>query len=533
MIVPGFIVNRIYMKGSLRRESGGVAFSFRTTLGAGTSTMTGPGQIAIRSGLGDLDLTAAPELYLDGRLVPPADLRMTIDGVDVPGYEEEKAREGAPPRLAFDQRTEFRVYLRGELADGRHDFKVAARSMQFRELIVHFRDVLGEVPSLPWWKRAIAWLRRGGAAATGADDEESPVTATSFYILKDTRPDPDFGRLLTAFARQEPDRVPLLELFADAEVKAAFLGRPVMGIRDEVEFHLAAGYDCVPIMLPFVGPRSMAVIDSHRTTYKEGLQERAWVAERDGAIRTMEDFEAFAFPEVTDALFGDFEEVGRFLPPEMKAIGTMNCVFEQVSEAMGLETFSLNLYDRPELVRAMVDRLGGMVAQCIERMMRFDCVGAIWITDDLCHKGGAIISPKMLRALIFPWYRKYVEMVHARGLPILLHSCGNTEPLFEDIIGLGFDALHPLEANSVDIYRAKKTIGDRICLVGNLDLSYMLTRATPDEIVEDVKKHVRELGPGGGYCLGSSNSIPNYVPLENFVAMNRACLTLGEYPVSL
>jgi uroporphyrinogen decarboxylase len=526
MIVPGFIVNRFYQKGSLRREPGGVAISFRPTLGAGTAALTGPRTVAIRSGLSDLDLTALPDLYLNGQLVPVADLRLTIDGQDPPGYVE----GDAGPVLAFSPETEFCVHIRRDLEDGRHDFKIVARSTQFQELIVHLRDVLGTPAPVSWWNRLLGWLR--GRPAGIDNQEESPVRESAFYILKDRRPDPDFGRVLTTFARKEPDRVPLLELYADAEVKAAFLGRPVTGMRDEVEFHLAAGYDCVPIMLPFVGPRSMTVIDSHRTTYKGGLQERAWVAERDGVITTMEDFDRFQWPEIADAYFGDFEEVRRHLPPEMKVVGTMNCIFEQVSEAMGLETFSLNLYDQPDLVRAMFDRLGGLGTRCIERMMQFDCVGAIWLTDDLCHKGGPIISPRMLREFVFPWYRKYVAMVHARGLPILFHSCGNTEPLFEDLVGLGFDALHPLEANSVDIYRAKKTIGDRICLVGNLDLSYMLTRATPDEVVEDVKKHVRELGPGGGYCLGSSNSIPNYVPLENFIAMNRACLEHGRYPIS-
>jgi uroporphyrinogen decarboxylase len=208
-------------------------------------------------------------------------------------------------------------------------------------------------------------------------------------------------------------------------------------------------------------------------------------------------------------------------------------VFETVTQAMGLQTFCVSLYDRPELVTALFERTGNLISQCIERMLQFDSVGAIWITDDLAYNGGTLISPHLLRRYVFPWYKKYTEMVHSRGLPVLLHTCGNPSAIFQEIIEAGFDALHPLEATSVDIYEAKRQIGDRICLCGNLDLGYVLTRGTTDEVVEDVKNHLRRLAPGGGYCLGSSNSIPNYVPMDRYLAMNRTCLERGKYPICL
>jgi uroporphyrinogen decarboxylase len=139
----------------------------------------------------------------------------------------------------------------------------------------------------------------------------------------------------------------------------------------------------------------------------------------------------------------------------------------------------------------------------------------------------------MFRKYVFPWYKKHTEMVHSRGLPVLLHTCGDPSALFEDIIEAGFDALHPLQSNAVDIYEVKRLLGDRLCLCGNIDLTYEPTLGSPDEVAGDVKEHVRRLAPGGGYCLGSSNSIPNYVPLDRYLAMNRACLEFGTYPIAL
>ena len=537
MIVPGFIVSRIYRKGSLRREPGGYySFSFRNTIAKGVATLVSAEGIVVKSSMGAIELTRFPELYVDGQLVKREDAMMVIGGQEIPHYDEEEAKQRVGESISFTKGDDFITRIRGEMPDGRHDFRTVFHSKQFGEITLNFSDFMGEAPRASLGERLFDFGRSllgRPEPAHKAPLAPSELKDTRFFILKDQRPDPDFGRLLDTLKRREPDRVPLIELVVDEEVKTAFLNRPLTNVKDEVEFWMATGYDYVPLFVINVTPRNIKVIDSHKTTYREGLQERAWINESEGTIRTQEDLDACEWPEVDDSLFVNFEEIEKELPAEMKVIGCISAVFETVTQAMGLETFCLNLHDRPELIQDLFEKAGNLIYRCIERMLEFEATGAIWITDDLAYKHGPIISPETLRNHVFPWYRKYVEMVHARGLPVLLHTCGNPEALFEDIIEAGFDALHPLEANSVDIYEAKGKIGHRICLCGNLDLSYMLTRADPAEIVEDVKKHLRALAPKGGYCLGSSNSIPNYVPLEKYLTMNRACLEMGRYPISI
>ena len=83
----------------------------------------------------------------------------------------------------------------------------------------------------------------------------------------------------------------------------------------------------------------------------------------------------------------------------------------------------------------------------------------------------------------------------------------------------------------MEIGELKRKIGHRVCLIGNIDLGYTLTRGTPQEVEEEVKQRIREIGPGGGYCVGSSNSIPYYVPVENYRAMVESTLKYGAYPI--
>ena len=81
----------------------------------------------------------------------------------------------------------------------------------------------------------------------------------------------------------------------------------------------------------------------------------------------------------------------------------------------------------------------------------------------------------------------------------------------------------------MDLVELKRTHGDRLSLIGNIDLIYTLTRGTPQEVAQEVRDRLRVLAPGGGYAVGSANSVTDYVPVENFRAMINATLEYGRY----
>lgn len=353
------------------------------------------------------------------------------------------------------------------------------------------------------------------------------------------KPDPSFERLETALLGREPDRVPLIELTVDPGVKAALLGRPISGLRDEVGFWLAAGYDYVPLFPAFEAMAGSAVAEPPpgACPKKERRPEHVWCIRTRAAspMRTPADLDTCEWLSIDDSHFRHFEEIRKHLTPGMKVIGCVPGLLDTVTGIMGLEAFCVALYEDPDLIEALFQTAAALVQSCIQRMLQYDTVGAVWIADDLAHTQGPLLSPATLRRYVFPQYRTFTDIVHAWRRPALLHTCGNPTALLEDIVGAGFDALHPLEAGCVDIYGAKERFGGRVCLCGNLDL----TRPTPtlsaseETVVEDVKEHLRRLAPGGGYCLGSSHGIAGYVPLDRYLAMNRACLALGRYPISL
>ena len=183
------------------------------------------------------------------------------------------------------------------------------------------------------------------------------------------------------------------------------------------------------------------------------------------------------------------------------------------------------------LVARVIDRVAGIQKRVVENLLQFDCVGAIRMPDDLAHTGGTIVNTRFLRQYIFPHHKQIGEMVHAKGLPYLYHSDGRLYDVIDDLIACGYHALHPCEPASMDIVQLKREYGGRLCLMGNINLDSTLCLGTPDDVIEEVKLRLRTVGPGGGYCCGSSNSIPEYVPFDNYLAMIQTIQKHGNYPI--
>jgi len=357
---------------------------------------------------------------------------------------------------------------------------------------------------------------------------------------------PNFDNLRRTLLRQgEPEYVPIVEFSVDADVKAAFLGKPVRTLRDEVEFWAAAGYDFVPLQTGIrsiirpglsAGERAVAAPRQREgrgaySVYSADERLITWAEEGRGVITTPEEFERFPWPDPDRMDLSAFEEVRQYLPPGMKVIAYMGWTFTAVWTLMGMETFCYALYEQPELIRRMYDRVWWIQSRVLLRVLEFDTVGAVTHPDDLAYSDALMVSPQHLRKYVFPWYRWSCTMVRERGLPSVFHSDGRLSSVLDDILACGFNALHPIEPKAMDIVELKRTVGDRVCLIGNIDLGYTLTRGTPAEVEAEVRERIRTVGPGGGYCVGSSNSITSYVPLANYNALREAAFRYGTYPL--
>jgi len=332
----------------------------------------------------------------------------------------------------------------------------------------------------------------------------------------------------------EPDRVPFVEFWIDIGVMQAVVGRPIPADEDElrkyrVEFMTKAGYDYVMgyHSFTFPGPQSIAAED----TAIRSAGQRDWRNEACGPIQTWEDIEAYQWPCVRNANFADIEKLKPLLPSGMKVISPLpNGLLENLINLMGYEPLCYNLIDEPALVAAVVDRIGQSLLNLYEVLCDFNHIGALLLNDDLGFKTQTMISPGDLRAYIFPWYKRLTKCAHEHGKPVILHACGNCNEVMEDLIDeVGIDAKHSFEDVIQPVADFKREYGSRIAVLGGIDVD-ILSRGTESQVRKYTQQVIQECVPGGGWALGSGNSIPNYVPVENYLAMLDEGRKLGVYP---
>ncbi len=350
--------------------------------------------------------------------------------------------------------------------------------------------------------------------------------------LLSVRVTPDWEGLVRCIRREgTPDRVYNIELFLDPEVQDAICERygltealntddPFFEQRRQVAIQSFLGYDYIRVGIEGIEVplKGACTADSAALQRKGGRQ---YMEEHAGPITSWDEFETYPWPDAAAASTRSLEWYEENLPENMCIIGSGGFAHfaEYLAWLMGYETLCLSLYDQRDLVKAISDRLIDIFKISLERMLQFDCVKIIWGSDDMGFRTGTLISPDDLREFVLPGHKLMAEMSHAAGRPYLLHSCGNLNLIMDDLIDdVKIDAKHSFEDTFETVTEAKVRYGDRIALLGGIDVDF-LCRASEPEIRQRVRDTLTVCMPGGGYCLGTGNSVANYIPLDNYLTM--------------
>ena len=354
------------------------------------------------------------------------------------------------------------------------------------------------------------------------------MMAESFVPLE-----PDFERLRRVLMLEgEPDRVPNAELHVDWQIKQAFLGRPIETVQDDVDFWYRAGYDYIYLRANY---EYRMVGDGHRDedrTYSGDMQVSKWSGEEESLISSWEEYEAYPWPDPDTIDYSNLEACARALYPGMKIISGVGGIFTRVWRIMGFDPFCYALVDQPDLVAELFRRVGETQVEVFRRIVEMDQIGAMWYGDDLAYYSGTMVHPRVLRKHLFPYMEQMGAICREVDMPFVLHSDGNLWAVLPDLLACGLNALHPVEPKAMDSRELKSRYGDRLSLLGNVEIGETLTLGTPADVEAEVRDRIRTLAPGGGYAVGSSNTVAHYVRMENFQAMIQATREYGRYPIT-
>ena len=336
---------------------------------------------------------------------------------------------------------------------------------------------------------------------------------------------PNINAFLETLRRKNINYIPLAELGVHPKIKELFLSKKINGLEDEVDFWNKAGYDYIKLQ-PKADFNPMKIGLSNNVSYNDdGTIFRKWASENNGVISNLDDFENHIFPTISDFDYTNFEKVKSLLPDGMGVVGQYGDIFTMTWEMMGFESFSFALFENEELVNQLNNKLGERVLSMFEYFAQSDIVDAIWYSDDIAYTNSLMVSPAVLDKYFFPWLKKIGDLSKRYNKPLIYHTDGILYDVMEKIIDYGVDAIHPIEPKAMNIFEVKERYGDKLCLIGNIDVD-LLARGSVNEIKLNVKNNIEQVGFNGGYCVGSGNSIPEYVLLENYIAMIE---TVKEY----
>ncbi|MBT3320055.1 MAG: hypothetical protein HN389_09870 [Clostridia bacterium] len=186
--------------------------------------------------------------------------------------------------------------------------------------------------------------------------------------------------------------------------------------------------------------------------------------------------------------------------------------------SMGMEAIAYSMADEDGLLQGVVQMYTSWSKRLLKNLCEMD-FDFVWAFDDIAYTTGMMFSPKVFRDYFKEGLRNAASAI---SKPWIFHSDGDYSLVLDDIIEIGANAIHPIEKESMDFSWLKANYGDKLCLVGNLDIDYTLSKGTVEEVDAEVKARIDELGVGGGYIIADSNSIPNFCKAENVIAMSKA-----------
>ncbi|NIT57766.1 MAG: hypothetical protein GWN00_16510 [Aliifodinibius sp.] len=203
------------------------------------------------------------------------------------------------------------------------------------------------------------------------------------------------------------------------------------------------------------------------------------------------------------------------------------CGYRRMLEGLILESDFVHA-----VFRKLTDIISKQLVYFLEQVGSY--VEVIKMADDLGGQENALMSPSTYRSELKPYHKEIYSLIKKyTAAKIFHHSCGSVAKLLPDLIDAGVEVLNPVQvsAKDMDTQQLKTEFGDRLSFWGAIDTQHVLPNGTTEEVREEVRKRIHDLGAGGGYVLAPVHNIQADVPVANVLEMYTSARNFGKYPL--
>lgn len=378
-------------------------------------------------------------------------------------------------------------------------------------------------------------------------------------------------RVVQALELEEPDTVPTFEMIIDpVDTVRAILGRePIYGnrryllelqrtqslsdkkiqwinkqrVRDQYELYSKLDLDMIRFgEWHFTPPKSVEkmsedewIIDGVNHVFRGGTLwnrhpvEGALRKGPDVVLNKIKENEKFLIENARNAQFPSLEYLENLNKEEKFILVDAGSVWLGMDANFEVwPTYLLWFHRHPDVIERMINSISDVMIESAKAAIDHGADG-ILSCNDFGYSKSSWISPEHFRRFIYPNLKRAEDAVKRRGSFFIVHSDGNNEPFLEMFAEAGVDAYQSIDIlGGMDLAEVKKKIGDKMCLIGNVDLQ-ILNEGGPDDVKWDVERCMKSAAEGGGYIMSSSGSMLESNP-ENLRTMVSHARKTGKYP---
>lgn len=322
---------------------------------------------------------------------------------------------------------------------------------------------------------------------------------------------------------------------------ASWLGLPVTDAQQDLlgyfnvnsvdELKIKLDDDIYPIEVPYNYPPSNHIACAFKfakSAHDDRPDERTLTAP--GFFEDYDDpadVEKFPWPD--PALYLDVVESRRLAKeanPEYIRMGVMwSAHFQDACSAFGMEKALMVMLLNPEMFQAVIDRITDfyLKANGLFYEATKGYLDAVLIGNDFGSQYGLMVDPDSLRNYVFPGTKKIIDQAKSYGLKVIHHSCGSIFPVIEDLVNLGADVIHPIQAlaQDMDAVTLKENFEGKAVFCGGVDAQHLLVNGTPEMVTRKVKE-LKQLFPTGLIISPSHEAILPDIPPANIEALFNA-----------
>lgn len=352
-------------------------------------------------------------------------------------------------------------------------------------------------------------------------------------------------RVLTAFASQQPDRVPVnfaTNMGIGHRLKRHFGLKP-----DDKEGLLQAlGVDFREVRAPYIGRKLHADIPDRGVQVDDWGIHRVWVEHTSGGYwdfcdfplkdATEEEIAAWPMPSPDDFDYSIIE--ARCKDYATYAIYAGNAgmadIINSTGMLRGMEQTLIDLATDDPTGMLLIERKNNIKLEILRRTLEAakGRVDFVWLGEDLGTQRGPMISVDLYRRTLRPKHQQFIDLAKSFDLPVVIHSCGSSSWVYEDFIEMGVNVVDTLQPEALNMSPSylKKTFGGRLAFHGCISTAGPVAFGTVDDVIRNCRETLEIMMPGGGYCFAPTHALQDNSPLENVLAMYETARRFGVYP---